>query len=210
MRVGILGSGQVGQVLARGFASIGDEVRIGSRSGDKLGKFTAATGIVEGTLADVAAFGDMVVLAVAGSVAEDVVRDLAPSLAGKAVIDTTNPIAGPPQDGYLPYFTGPDASLMERLIGLAPDARFVKAFNSVGNAFMVRPDFGGMRPTMFICGADADAKAQVRRVLEAFLWDVEDVGGPRSARMIEALCQLWCAPGFLRGDWSHALAVLRR
>lgn len=208
-RFGVLGSGAVGQVLAKGLLAKGHDVRIGSREGGKLAEFTAKTGIREGTFGDVAAHGEIVLLAVAGAAAEGIVEGLAGALAGKVVIDTTNPIAGPPVGGLLPYFTGPDASLMERLQRKAPAARFVKAFNSVGNAYMVDPQLPGGRPTMFVAGDDADAKRQVAALLDSFGWDTEDCGGAALARPIEALCQLWCAPGFLRGDWSHAYKVLR-
>lgn len=92
---------------------------------------------------------------------------------------------------------------------LAPAARFVKAFNSVGNAFMVNRSFPGGRPTMFIAGNEDAAKSEVRGILDRFGWDTEDIGKAASARPIEALCQLWCAPGFLRNQWNHAFKLLK-
>jgi hypothetical protein len=109
----------------------------------------------------------------------------------------------------LPYFTGPNDSLIQRLQAAVPAARFVKAFSSVGNAAMIDPAFAGGRPSMFICGDDADAKATVTSLLDEVGWDAEDVGSAAMGGPVEALCQLWCAPGFLRGDWSHAFKVLR-
>lgn len=208
-RYGVLGSGVVGQVLAKGLKARGYDVRIGSRTPGKLQAFSSETGIPEGQFEEVARHAEIAVLAVQGGAAERVVEDLADALAGKVVIDTTNPIAGPPQGGLIPYFTGPDASLMERLMALAPGARFVKAFNSVGNAFMVDPQLPGGRPSMFIAGDDPAAKAEVAALLDAFGWETEDVGGAALARPVEALCQLWCAPGFLKGDWVHVYKVLR-
>ncbi|MBP6834625.1 MAG: NAD(P)-binding domain-containing protein [Deltaproteobacteria bacterium] len=208
-KVGVLGSGDVGKVLALGFKKHGHDVRIGSREGTKLAGWSAENGVAEGTFEAVAAHGEVLVLGVAGRVAEELVKSLARSLEGKTVIDATNPIAGGPVNGILPYFTGPNDSLMERLQKAAPGARFVKAFSSVGNAFMVNPSFPGGRPTMFIAGDDAGAKAQVTGILEQFGWDAEDVGGVEGARAIEPLCQLWCAPGFLRNQWAHAFKVLR-
>ena len=111
--------------------------------------------------------------------------------------------------GVLKYFTDLNSSLMERLQRSYPEARFVKAFNCVGSARMVDPDFGGTRPTMFYCGDDADAKATVARVLDQFGWDIEDMGGAIGARAIEPLAMLWCIPGFLRDSWGHALHLLR-
>nr|MBK7068180.1 NAD(P)-binding domain-containing protein [Deltaproteobacteria bacterium] len=208
-KVGVLGSGDVGKVLALGFKKHGHDVRIGSREGTKLAGWSAENGVAEGTFEAVAAHGEVLVLGVTGRVAEEVVTGLARTLEGKTVIDATNPIAGGPVNGILPYFTGPNDSLMERLQKAAPGARFVKAFSSVGNAFMVNPSFPGGRPTMFIAGDDAGAKAQVTGILEQFGWDAEDVGGVEGARAIEPLCQLWCAPGFQRNQWTHAFKVLR-
>ncbi len=208
-KVGVIGSGDVGKVLAQGFKRHGHDVRIGSREGNKLSAWAAEKGVAEGTFASVAAHGDIVVLAVTGGVASDVVKSLADALAGKVVIDATNPIGGPPVNGILQLFTGPNDSLMERLQKLAPAARFVKAFSCVGNAFMVNPSFPGGRPTMFIAGNDADAKKQVTGVLEQFGWDAEDIGGVEGARAIEPLVQLWCAPGFLRNQWTHAFKLLK-
>jgi hypothetical protein len=212
-KVGVLGSGKVGDVLANGFLKHGYEVMRGSRDPAKLASWkSGASGGATGTLAEAVKFGDIVVLAVKGTAAEETVKQIgAAALAGKVVIDATNPISdAPPTNGVLHYFTSLEQSLMERLQKLAPDARFVKAFNSVGNAFMVDPDFGGIKPTMFICGNDASAKSRVQEVLGKFGWDVEDIGGVEGARAIEPLCILWCAPGFNRGQWSHAYKVLRK
>ena len=162
-----------------------------------------------GTFAEAAKWGDVVVLAVKGTAAEGIVAEIAPALAGKTVIDATNPIADePPQNGVIRYFTKANESLMERLQAKAPDAKLVKAFNSVGNAFMVNPPFKPT-PSMFICGNDAGAKQQVSDILTAFGWQPVDMGGVEVARPIEALCQLWCAPGFLKNDWAHAFAYLK-
>lgn len=208
-KYGVLGSGDVGKTLARALKERGHEVQIASRSADKLADFSRSSGIPEVTFERAAADAEIVVLAVQGAAAEELVGKIAPSLAGKIVIDTTNPISGPPINGFLPYFTTSEASLMERLERLAPGARLVKAFNSVGSAFMAAPKLQGGRPTMFIAGNDPSAKAAVAALLETFGWEAEDVGGSPSARAVEALCQLWCAPGFLRGDWAHAFKLIR-
>jgi predicted dinucleotide-binding enzyme len=212
MKFGVLGSGPVAKALARGLKDHGHETRIGSRSPAKLAEFTSETGIANGTFAEVAAWGDAVVLAVAGRVAEEALRQAGTgNLRGKPVIDTTNPIAeAPPVDGVLQFFTGPNDSLMERLQAAFPEARFVKAFNSVGNAFMVDPSFPGGKPTMFYCGNDAEAKAVVRRLVEQFGWEAADMGTAAAARAIEPLCQLWCIPGLRENRWSHAFRLLTR
>jgi predicted dinucleotide-binding enzyme len=212
-RVAVLGSGQVGQVLSDGFLKHGHEVMRGSRDPGKLAAWKGSAGpkASTGTFAEAARFGDIVVLAVKGTAAEAVVR-LAGigNLSGKTVIDAVNPIADePPDHGVLRLFTGMNDSLMERLQRLVPAARFVKAFSSVGNALMVNPDLGGVKPTMFICGDDARAKAEVTEILDRFGWETEDMGGVEGARAIEPLCVLWCIPGFTRNQWRHAFKLLR-
>jgi hypothetical protein len=108
----------------------------------------------------------------------------------------------------LQFFTAMNDSLMERLQRLAPQAHFVKAFSCVGNAFMVNPDFGGIKPTMFICGNDDGAKQKVKEILRQFGWEFEDLGAVEAARAIEPLCILWCIPGFRHNRWSHAFKLL--
>jgi hypothetical protein len=207
--IAVLGSGQVAQALARGFQKHGYPLTLGNRTPDKLAAFAQSTGIALKTPLEAVAQADVVVLAVKGTGAEAAVQAIAGALAGKVVIDATNPIAdAPPTDGLLAYFTTGGESLMERLQALAPGARFVKAFNSVGNAFMVDPAFPEGRPTMFIAGNDAEAKAATIGILEDFGWDAADMGKAAVARPIEALCQLWCARGFAHGQWGHAFKLL--
>jgi hypothetical protein len=210
-KIAVFGTGQVGDTLASGFLGAGHAVMRASRDPSKLQdwKSGAKGEAAIGTFAEAAKWGDVVVLAVKGTAAESVVEQNAASLAGKVVIDTTNPIAdAPPQNGVLQYFTNANESLMERLQNKAPAARFVKAFNSVGSAFMIGPKFNS-KPAMFICGNDAAAKQEVTAFLDGFGWQSVDIGGVEAARPIEALCQLWCAPGFLKNDWKHAFAWLQ-
>ena len=208
--IGIIGSGTVGQTLAQGFKKHGYQVRIGSRTPAKLAAFAASSGITAGTFAEVAAWGQTLVLTVTGTKALEAVRLAEPaSFRGKTVIDTTNPLSdAPPVDGVLELFTGPNSSLLEQLQAAFPDAHFVKAFNSVGNTRMVNPSFAGGRPTMFYCGNDDGAKAEVASILEQFGWEALNLGSARAARAIEPLCQLWCIPGFRQNHWTHAFRVL--
>lgn len=212
MKIGILGSGAVAKTLAAGFLTHGHEVTVGTRDQAKLEAWKAEhAGARLGSFRDAAAFGEVVVLAVKGTVAAEALRAVgAAHLAGKPVLDATNPIAeAPPVNGVLRFFTNLDQSLMERLQREFPEAHFVKAFNSVGNARMVNPQYAAGRPTMFICGNDPGAKATVAGLTEQLGWEVADMGGVEAARAIEPLCMLWCIPGFQRGEWTHAFKLLR-
>jgi len=211
MKVGILGSGAVAKALAGGFLKHGHELMLGTRAPAKLADWAARNGKGGvGSFADTAKFGELIVLAVKGTVAADALRATgAANLAGKPVIDATNPIAdAPPANGVLKFFTNLDESLMERLQREFHDVRFVKALNSVGNACMVNPQFKGGKPTMFICGNDEAAKKIVGGILDQFGWETADMGKAEAARAIEPLCMLWCIPGFLRNDWVHAFKLL--
>ncbi|MBX7043962.1 MAG: NAD(P)-binding domain-containing protein [Ignavibacteria bacterium] len=213
-KIGIIGSGVVGQALANGFIKYGYDVMIGTNSRDKAEALKEKTGgkAEVGNFEETAKFGDIIVLAAKGGAAEDALKLAgAANLNGKTVIDTTNPISDePPVNAVLKFFTTLDESLMERLQKLMPDVNFVKAFSCVGNAFMVDPDFGGIKPTMFIAGNNSEAKAKVRAILDKFGWETEDMGKAEAARAIEPLCMLWCIPGFLNNSWMHAFKLLRK
>jgi predicted dinucleotide-binding enzyme len=210
-KVGILGSGAVSKTLAAGFLKHGYEVMAGSRDPKKIEAWQEELGsdLKAGDFAETAAFGEILVLAIRGAVADEVLKAIPGSdLEGKIIMDATNPIAGPPEDGILPFFTDLQESLMEKLQKGFPSARFVKAFNSVGAARMVNPDFGGQKPSMFICGNDDAARAEVSAILDQFGWETEDMGSAAAARAIEPLCMLWCIPGFRENRWMHAFKIL--
>jgi hypothetical protein len=213
-RIGIVGSGIVGQTLANGFVKHGYDVMIATNTASKREELNSKTNgkAKIGSFEDAAKFGEVVVLATKGAAAEAALKAAGmANLTGKTVIDTTNPIAdAPPVNGVLQYFTSQNESLMERLQKLAPEARFVKSFSCIGNAFMVNPDFNGVKPTMFICGNREEAKAEVKTILEQFGFDVADMGAVEAARAIEPLCILWCIPGFLSNSWTHAFKLLKR
>ena len=212
LKVGLLGSGEVAQALAAGFLKHGHNVMLGTRDPAKLAGWKSQhPGAEVGSFAEAAAFGEMAVLAVKGPVAIDAVRIAGTeNLAGKVVMDATNPIADePPTNGVLPFFTSYNESLMERLQREFPAVRFVKAFNSVGSGLMVNPELKAGPPTMFYCGNDEAAKARVRAIIEQFGWEPADMGKAESARALEPLCILWCLPGFLNNDWRRAFKVLR-
>jgi predicted dinucleotide-binding enzyme len=212
-KVGIIGSGIVGRVLAAGFLKHGYDVMIGTSDPSKLRDWLLkdGAGAQIGSFDVVADHGDILVLAVKGTAAKSALEKAgALHFKGKTVIDATNPISSePPVNGVIKYFTSLEESLMEHLQSAFPEVHFVKAFNSVGNAYMVNPDFGGEKPTIFICGNDGKAKIEVTEILTQFGWETEDMGTAEGARAIEPLCMLWCIPGFLRGQWNHAFKLIK-
>jgi hypothetical protein len=212
--IGIIGSGIVGKTLASGFIKHGYAVMIGTRSKAKhaelINEFNNK--IKAGNFSETAAFAEIIVLAVPGLSAKEAIELCGvENICGKTVIDATNPIdQKPPENGVLRFFTNLDESLMEQMQKAFPEVRFVKAFNSVGNAFMVNPDFGGTQPSMFICGNNTDAKKDVTEILTTFGWETEDMGGAEAARAIEPLCMLWCIPGLRENKWTHAFKLLKK
>jgi 8-hydroxy-5-deazaflavin:NADPH oxidoreductase len=214
MKVGILGSGVVGQTLANGFIKHGHQVQIGTSNPGKLNDWlsNSSTKGSVGSFADAASYGELIILAVKGTAALNVLEKAGEkNLNGKTVIDTTNPIAdAAPVNGVLKFFTDLNSSLMEELQKKFSQANFVKAFSCVGNALMVNPDFGGTKPTMFIAGNNDDSKKAVKQILDIFGWEIEDMGKAEAARAIEPLCILWCIPGFLENKWMHAFKLLKK
>jgi predicted dinucleotide-binding enzyme len=211
MKIGVLGSGVVARTLATGFLQHGHQVCLGTRDTGKLADLKAAQPeLAVGSFSTAAEFGELLVLAVKGTAAVAVLESAgAERLAGKVVLDATNPIADlPPEGGVLRLFTEEGESLLERLQEAFPTARLVKAFSCVGSALMLNPGLPGGPPSMFICGDDPQAKESANRILTEFGWQSVDMGDVRGARAIEPLVMLWCLPGFLRNEWSHAFKLL--
>ncbi|MBS1510740.1 MAG: NAD(P)-binding domain-containing protein [Bacteroidetes bacterium] len=215
MKIGIIGSGIVGRVLGSAFVKEGHEVLLGTRDTTKAEVVdwkSANPNAQTGSFTAAASFADIIVLATGGAVTKNAI-ELAGinNFDGKIVIDATNPIAAaPPVNGVLQFSTAPNSSLMQELQELLPKAKLVKAFNSVGNALMYKPDFNDIKPTMFICGNDDAAKQTVTAILDAFGWETEDMGKAEAAGAIEALCILWCIPGFIHNQWTHAFKLLKK
>ncbi|HEX9705883.1 MAG TPA: NAD(P)-binding domain-containing protein [Gemmatimonadales bacterium] len=214
MQIGILGTGDVGRTLGAAFITLGHDVRLGSRSAtnDKARNWAQQVGPrgSTGTFGDAVAFGDIVVLATLGTATEDAIRLAGPQrFAGKVVIDATNPLEhrpnAPPE-----LAIGFRDSLGERVQRLLPDAKVVKAFNTVGNTHMFRPQFRGGPPDMFICGNDDGAKRTVTEFLTAFGWGTVDIGDIQGARYLEPMCMAWVRYGLKSGTWNHAFKLLRR
>ncbi|HEU4520762.1 MAG TPA: NADPH-dependent F420 reductase [Thermoanaerobaculia bacterium] len=214
MKIGVLGTGDVGRALGKAFVALGHEVKMGSRSASnekalawakEMGPKASA-----GTFADAAAFGDVIVLATLGIANESVLKSAGPErLRGKLVIDTTNPLDF---SGGMPpklAVSGNDSG-GEQVQRLLAGARVVKAFNTVGSPFMFRPDFPGGPPDMFIAGDDESAKKEVAKILADFGWGVIDTGGIESSRYLEAMCIVWVVSALKTNNWNQAFKMLRR
>jgi predicted dinucleotide-binding enzyme len=212
--IGIIGSGIVAKTLASGLSKHGYQITMGTRNPEVLINWinTENLSIQVTTVEETAKKHNILILAVKGTAALQALESAgSENLHGKTIIDTTNPIAdSPPDEGVLSYFTSLDHSLMEQLQNAYPLANFVKAYNSVGNAFMIDPQFKSGKPTMFICGNNSASKEFVSDMLIKTGWDVADMGGVKSARAIEPLCILWCLPGFNNNEWMHAFALLKQ
>jgi 8-hydroxy-5-deazaflavin:NADPH oxidoreductase len=213
MRIGILGTGDVGKALGKGFIALGHEVKMGSRDAknakalawaEEMGSKASA-----GTFADAAEFAEVVVLATLGAANRSALEAAGVDrLRGKVLMDTTNPLdmsAFPPS-----LLLGHTDSGGEEVQRVAPGARVVKAFNTVGNAHMFRPDFPGGPPDMFICGNDDGAKTVVAGLIEEFGWNVVDMGGIEASRLLEPMCIVWVAHGVRSGRWNHAFKLLTK
>jgi len=212
-KIGILGSGMVGQALAKGFLKSGYEVKIGTRDVSKLNDFLKEAGnkASVGSFSDTAAFGDMVVLCCKGTAVEDVIRLAGKgNLKSKTVIDVTNPLLfgeegkPPKMDVSFP------GSLGAKIQQLLPDARVVKAFNIVGNAYMCNPKLEEGTPDMFIAGNDAGAKKTVAEIASKWGWPVHDLGGIEQAYLLEALAMVWIQYAFMNNHWTHAFKLLKK
>jgi 8-hydroxy-5-deazaflavin:NADPH oxidoreductase len=208
MNVGIIGSGEVAQSLAKGFIDRGDAIALGTRDTAKLKDFVAAhPGSRASSNAEAAAFGELIVVATSGDATIAVLKGIDPAaFSKKVVIDATNFIAE--EDGGFRLQTASNDSMGERVQGALPQAHVVKAFNTVAAADMVRPKYSGGPPTMFIAGDDAGAKTTVSGILRNFGYDVADIGGITSARYLEAMCMAWLLYGQVNGTWHHAFKLL--
>jgi 8-hydroxy-5-deazaflavin:NADPH oxidoreductase len=204
MKIAIIGTGTVAKALATGYTRHGHEVRIGTRdpSRAELQDWDPASS------PEVAADAEIIVLAVVGNAAVEVMTSIAAQAAGKVVIDTTNPHLH--IDGEVRLFTPADDSLGEQVQRAAGDAHVVKAYNIVGSPLMIDPDLPGGPPTMFIAGNDGGAKATVAALLADTGWEAADLGGIDNSRATELLSLTWVRYGLATGTWDHAFKMLHR
>lgn len=213
-KVAVLGTGDVGRVLGKGLIDLGHDVIMGSRDAQNLKAVNwakeAGPHASAATFSDATAAADMVVLATLGTATEEIIRMAGvKNFSGKVVIDATNPIAN--MEGQLPsLFCGTNDSLGERVQRLIPDAKVVKAYNTVGNAHMIQPKFKEGRPDMFICGNDDEAKRTVTEMTAMWGWGVVDLGGIECSRYTEAMCMAWVLYGIKTGTRNHAFKLLKK
>jgi predicted dinucleotide-binding enzyme len=210
MRVAILGTGAVGQALARGFIELEHQTTFGSRepAGPRAQKATAAApGSRATSFAAAAKDAELVVLATPWSGTQNAINLATPaSLAGKVVIDVTLPldvVGGKPQPAL-----GFNTSGGEQVQSWAPQAKVVKAFNTVGNAMMVKPKLR-QTPTMFIAGNDKGGKETVTGLLQQFGWEASDLGGIEGARLLEPFALVWITHAFKKNTWMFALTPVQ-
>ncbi len=213
MKIGILGSGNVGQQLANGFLKTGHEVKIGTRDSSKLNDWLkdAGANAIAGSFAEAAGFGDIIILATSWAGTENAV-----ALAGKdnfknkIVVDVTNPLdfsqGTPPK---LDSSFGKSAG--ERIQSWLPDSKVVKAFNTISAFIMVNPKLEEGNPDLVIAGNDSVAKKTVIDFARSFGWqNVIDIGDISQSYLLEAFAMLWIVFGFKNNHWTHAFKLLMK
>ncbi len=217
MKIGVLGTGDVGRTLAAGFAAKGHTVMIGTRD-PYAARITEwleqeGAGAKVGTFAEAAAFGDVVVLAVGWSVVEDVIALVgSSSFAGRVVIDPTNPLRFEAEGEPPVMAVSGNDSAGERIQRWLPEAKVVKAFNIVGHVHMVDPSFPDGLPDMFICGNEANAKATTAGLIEDLGWPTPvHLGAISATRYLVPVAMVWITYMFRNGfNPNHAFKLLRK
>src|SRR5919112_450203 len=219
MKIGILGSGDVGRRLGDGLIELGHTVTIGTRNPKKseliqwISDHEANAGkALAGSFVEAASFGETIVIATSWDGTYNAINMANPkNFNGKIVIDVTNPLDF--SNGMPPKLAlGHSDSAGETIQRLIPGAKVVKAFNTVGNSHFIHPDFpNGGPPTMFICGNDNHSKKFVTdNILGKFGWETIDIGGIDGARLLEPLAFLWITYYFRTGIGDHAFKLLRK
>jgi predicted dinucleotide-binding enzyme len=226
MKVGILGTGMVGRILAAKFVADGNEVMIGTRNVEetlaKSGQDAMRNppykewqeknlSVKLGTFADVAKFGEIIFIATFGNAATNAIESAGKeNFADKIVIDTTNPLD--PSKGVPPAFTVTIGnSLGEQIQKLLPQARVVKAFNTLNMHIIVSPEREEGNPVLLIAGNDESAKKQVAEIAKGWGWeDVVDYGDISESFWLEAFGMIWIRYAFKNNSWTHGFALLRK
>lgn len=216
MKIGVLGTGMVGNALATKLVGLGHEVTMGARqSGNERALHWAERAGEAGSqssFAGAADFGELIVNATSGMASISALEAGGEeALAGKVLIDVANPIASgsgsPPQLGFCN-----DDSLGERIQARFPGTRVVKALNTVNASVMTDPGQLGEPTSVFVCGEDAEAKETVAGLLADFGWQrdqIVDLGGIEAARGTEMYLALWLRAMFAVGNPMFNVRLVR-
>ncbi len=213
MKIGIIGSGTVGQQLASDLVKQGHDVTVGTRDTAKLAEFAGQNpGVNLGSNSDAAQHGELILLATNWGGTENALELAGKAhLAGKIVVDITNPLDF--SSGKPALALGWNTSAGELVQSWLPESHVVKALNIITSAAMLNPkEFIGGDPDMFIAGNDADAKKTVAQWLEGVGWGIVDLGDITQSRLIEPLAMIWIQHGFNSG-WSkvkHGFKLLNK
>jgi 8-hydroxy-5-deazaflavin:NADPH oxidoreductase len=219
MKIGILGSGDVGRRLGDGFIELGNAVKIGTRNPNKgeVIQWINKHGLEKdkafaGSFTEAADYGEIIVVATLWDGTVNAIKIADPNnFNDKIVIDVTNPLDF--SDGIPPKLAlGFSDSAGETIQRLIPQAKVVKAFNTVGNPHFLHPQFpNGGPPTMFICGNDNEAKKLITdSILTKLGWETIDIGGIEGSRLLEPLALLWIKYYLRTENGNHAFKLLRK
>ncbi len=214
MKIGVLGSGIVGQTLANGLLKLGHDVCVGTRNAEKLKEWLekAGRGASTGSFAEAASFGDIDVIATLWLGTENAIKMAGKkNLSGKIVIDVTNPLkfekeGSPPS--FAVAYPNSAGSLIQRWL---PDAKVVKAFNMIPAHYMTNPKLQEGEPDLFIAGNDMNAKNKVKDIAMGFGWkDIHDLGDIEQAYLIESLAMIMIRYGVINNHWMHAWKLFKK
>ena len=213
MKIGIIGSGTVGQQLGIGFSKAGNEVKIGTRDKSKLNDWEKNAGAKAsvGSNEEAAKFGEIVILATAWSGTENAIKiSVKENFSGKVLIDVTNPLdfsGGMPPKIAVPF----NDSGAQHIQKWLPDAKVVKAFNIVNAYTMINPKHEEGTPDLFIAGNDKTAKEKVTSLARQLGWvSIIDLGDLSEAIWLETLTMLWIHYGAKFNSWTHAFKLLKK
>jgi predicted dinucleotide-binding enzyme len=217
MKIGILGSGEVGRRLADGCIDLDHHVMIGTRNPEKeelqnwIDNPKYKENAFVGSFAEAASFGELIVLSTLWEGTENAINlAVSSNFNDKIVVDTTNPLEFA-KDSPPKLSLGNDKSAGEIIQSLLPNSKVVKAFNIVGNPHMIHPNFPGGPPTMFICSNFRDAKdIIIQELLTPFGWDTIDLGGIEQSRLLEPLAMIWITYYIQTGSGNHAFKLLKK
>lgn len=207
MNIGIIGTGNMGGTIGKGWAAAGHKVLFGSRDPKKGAELEKSAGpnAKSGTYKDAADFGEVVLLATPWQSTQDAIK-AAGSFKGKILIDCTNPL--------LPDFAGlalgHETSAGEEIARWTPGSRVVKAFNSIASPNIANPKFGSHAADGYYCGDDEEAKKVAAQLIQDLKLDPVDCGPLKNARLLEPLAFLWVYLAFNKGALNSAWKLIRR